>query len=163
MNDEKMPKKHLPDEAFIEAAKACHGICGDIAKLLGVHPDTVTNRRKKSPAIDQAIRRARDPITDRAENNIISAIKNGSITASKYWLSTIGKDRGYSTRVEVEGDTQRTSQVVIVRGEEKPSIPADGAVRVILPENGRESPDIPVVDEDFFDQDDPDDPPPDPN
>ena len=123
-----MQKKRVTDEQIIEAAQSIGGTIIDIADFLNVDRSTIRRRRDKdeSGAISAAIAEAKEGTTDIAESNIVNAIKAGDINASKYWLSTIGKNRGFTTqtKTEVSGHIDRKVHVQIVR----------------LPRNGRETP-----------------------
>jgi len=47
-----------------------------------------------------------ETITDLAEAQLISSVKKGEPWAIKYWLSTKGKDRGYTTKQEFKNTGQ---------------------------------------------------------
>ena len=75
-----------------------------------------------SPIIAEAIEEERQDVTDDAESCIVSKIREGDLKACIWWLGTIGKGRGFSTRTEVSGKLETAPRVVIR-----------------LPRNGRES------------------------
>ena len=52
----------------------------------------------------EAINEEREAVLDIAEAKIIQSINNGDIKTVKWYLLTIGKDRGYSKREEIQAD-----------------------------------------------------------
>jgi hypothetical protein len=107
-------------DAQIEAALlACGGIQTRAAALLtaadakaaektGRQPRTcvrtmITMRISKSPALRQACDEARDEFLDLAESKLREGVAAGSEKLVVFALETLGKNRGYSKRVEQTG------------------------------------------------------------
>ncbi len=137
----KPTKKRLTKRAKLDLIQGSGGLLTDIAKLAGVDRTTVYRWREADDDIKQAIAAERTTTTDKAERVVIDAIDAGDLNAAKYWLSTIGKDRGFSTRTEVESTGPTTPQIVIYEGKapddsELPKM--TGGARICLPHNGRE-------------------------
>lgn len=65
-------------------------------------------------------------ILDQAENVIFNDVKRGDSNAARFLLTTLGKDRGYSTKVETD---KTPVEVVIrdIRAELSYSPPSDGS------------------------------------
>jgi len=51
-------------------------------------------------------------VTDIAEAQLISSVKKGEPWAIKYWLSTKGKDRGYTTKQEATFNSSYPMQII---------------------------------------------------
>lgn len=108
-----MAGKRLTKKAKLEAITGSGGLLVDIAAAAGVHRSTVRTWRDKDPDIAEAIEAERESTTDAAEKVIIKAIEAGDVNAAKYWLSTIGRNRGFTTRTEVEAEVSHYPKVQI--------------------------------------------------
>lgn len=96
-------KPKFTTEQIIEAIHATKGMVYLAAERLGCTPQTIYNRRDKVAAVREAMRAEDEKVNDLAELKLYQAIQNGEPWAVKYRLSTKGKTRGYSERVEVTG------------------------------------------------------------
>lgn len=86
-----------------EALEANAGIRSQAADALGCAPNTVKNyidRHKSLQALEAEIIERN---LDVAEEQIITAMKGGSLTACIFYLKTKGKHRGFTERHQVEG------------------------------------------------------------
>lgn len=97
----------------LQAVIGSGGLLNDIAAAAGVDRSTVRRWRDTDPAIAAAIEAERESTSDAAERTIINAIHSGDVNASKYWLSTIGRHRGFATRTEVDANVQAVGRVVV--------------------------------------------------
>lgn len=79
------------------------GKLGQTAKALGCQSYYVRWRIRENPDIMNAYLHARDEIVDMAEQVMIDKMKDGSESAARYILSTLGKERGYTERLELTG------------------------------------------------------------
>ena len=93
----------LSNSRIVEAVKKNGGALYLAARELGCSPQTIYNRMKTSPAIQQAIENSRGEVVDYAEQKLRLAILNGEPWAIGMALKTIGKSRGYVERQEVTG------------------------------------------------------------
>jgi hypothetical protein len=118
-----MVKKRVTRKQKLDAITGSGGLLHEIATRCGVHRATVRAWRDADSEIAQAIEAERESVTDTAEKNLVDAIRGGDIHASKYWLSTIGRARGFSQRTEVEAKVTTNDT---------------GRVTIYLPDNGRE-------------------------
>ena len=57
----------------------------------------------KYPQIEDTLNAIRESHIDLAESKLLSKVKAGNLDAAKYFLSRIGKNRGYTERTEVTG------------------------------------------------------------
>ena len=74
------------------------------ARKLGCSPKTVYNYAKRYPIVQEAVDDERGHFVDTAELGLKRAVLNGAAWAIRFTLETLGKDRGYTKRVEVEND-----------------------------------------------------------
>ena len=95
-----MAKQKLTKQEIIEAIPKAHGVKKYLAERLGVDRRTIYRYFEKHPDLEEASQEYLDSITDQAEHHLIEAVKAGSSWAVRYWLSTRGKHRGYTTKQE---------------------------------------------------------------
>lgn len=86
------------------------------AKALGVNSVYVRKRIQDNPEVQAAYRHSRDEFVDTAEDVMYSRLKDGSESAAKFVLATLGKDRGYTERTEVVGKGGGSIQVTLNLG-----------------------------------------------
>lgn len=108
----------LTDKQIIKAIEQSRGLMAVAARRLGCSRQTLYSRRDKSPAIRQAIEDARDLTTDLAENALYQAIQEGEAWAVCFYLKTIGRERGYTERQQIEhsGEVSVPALTVVVKG-----------------------------------------------
>ena len=85
-------------------------VCLAAAKL-GCDPDTIHNRAKTSRAVAQSLREERGRVVDLAELKLFKAIENGERWAVQLCLKTLGRDRGYVERQEVDAALDASANV----------------------------------------------------
>lgn len=103
-------------ESDIETAlRATHGNILMSAQALGCDRNTIYARIAQSPHLQQVKEESRETVIDIAESNIHKAVESGDISASKYILGTIGRNRGYIEKHDVEVSGGFT---VIVEGDD---------------------------------------------
>lgn len=119
-----MAGKRLTKSAKLKAITGSGGLLHEIASRCGVHRATVRVWRDGDVEIAAAIEAERESVTDVAEQNLVTAIQGGDLNASKYWLSTIGRSRGFTTQTEIKAEVQTNQQ---------------SRVTIYLPDNGRDA------------------------
>src|SRR4029453_6715839 len=95
-------KPHYPEDQVIEALMATGGRIYLTAERLGCHANTVQNYIKRSPQVREALAHARGRRAPRAAGppgQVDQAGEQGQPWAIVYTLKTLGKDRGYTTRM----------------------------------------------------------------
>lgn len=90
-------------EQVIEALRKTKGLVGLAADELKCDRKTIYNHVKKSAAVREALESVRERNLDVAENQLLAAIDRGELQAITYYLSRIGRERGYSDRNELTG------------------------------------------------------------
>jgi hypothetical protein len=86
-----------------QALVACDGNISAAARSLGVKRSKFKERIDRTPELVKLLEDLREEVIDDAESNMFSAAKKGDLGAAKFVLTTIGKARGYVTRVESTG------------------------------------------------------------
>lgn len=96
-----VPKKGLPtNDEIAVALKKYHGIIGRAAYELGMERATVSLRISHSEMLQEVMKACREDIADMAESGLVGNLKRGDMSAVKYVLTTLGKARGYTERIE---------------------------------------------------------------
>ncbi len=87
---------------YQEAIVASHGILAAAARRLGVSRVAVHKAVNKHPTLKAVVDDSRAEIIDLAEVKLFAAVNAGHLPAVMFVLSTIGKNRGYVTRQELD-------------------------------------------------------------
>src|SRR5262245_45502583 len=93
------PRKYS-NEAILNALAQTHGAVYLAAARLGCWARVIYFRARSVPAIDALIKAERGKLLDTAELKLYSAVQNGEPWAVQMCLRTLGKDRGYTERIE---------------------------------------------------------------
>lgn len=94
------------DVAILEAIKGSGGIMSTIARKLGVTWHTADSWIRESGELMEALKDEKETILDMAESTLLQKIKEGDEQSAKWYLSKIGKLRGYGDSVAIEGGIQ---------------------------------------------------------
>ena len=78
------------------------GMVSVAAKRLGCAPQIVQRYCQRFEVCQDALYTAREEMTDVAELQLFAAIMRGESWAITFYLKTIGRDRGYGDRVDLE-------------------------------------------------------------
>ena len=93
-------------ERLVECCRRSNGIISAVAMMLGVDWHTADKYIRDCPEAQEAIRSARETVKDVAESNLVRIINNPNhprnFDAIAFLLKNLGKDRGYTERVEQE-------------------------------------------------------------
>lgn len=103
----------LVRSALIES----HGILSIAADKCGVTRLALTDFIKKEPELAGVVESAKERVLDLTEAGLLKAIKNSEPWAIKFMLSTQGKRRGYSERMEITGADGGAVVVKVVSSE----------------------------------------------
>ena len=103
--------KRYAEKDVIAAIRDARGIKATAAANLGCTRQTIDNYISGSPAIAAAYREARDTLLDHAESQLVAKVDQGEWPAIRFLLVTLGKDRGFTERAELQtftpGDADR--------------------------------------------------------
>lgn len=90
----------IPEGDIYNAIVDEHGNLGAVAETLGVSRSALKTRVDASPLLTTLMNDYRESIVDTAEQNVFLDVKKGDPQACRFVLGTLGKERGYSTKVE---------------------------------------------------------------
>lgn len=96
----------LQKEQVLEAIKDSGGIISTIARKLGCTWGTAREYSGKWEETREALKDEKETILDIAENTLLDKIKEGDEQSAKWYLSKIGKLRGYGDSLAIEGGIQ---------------------------------------------------------
>lgn len=86
---------------------------------LGCTRQTVENYVKRYPTVAQAVKEERQKTVDVAEGKLFDKLKTGESWAIQFILKTLGKDRGYTERQEMDVTTKgqpiKSETTIVVR------------------------------------------------
>jgi hypothetical protein len=101
-------------QQFIDAIPGTGGIVSAIARKVGCAWHTARKYIDAHPTVRLAYDSECESVLDLAEAQTIKAIKDGDTQMIRYYLSTKGKRRGYTERLELEID-ERAVDAAIAR------------------------------------------------
>lgn len=90
-------------QQFIDAIPGTGGIIRSIANKVGCAWHTAKKWIVSKPTVQQAYQDERNKVLDEAEIAVIEAIRARDMGTVRWYLSTVGKDRGYVERRETTG------------------------------------------------------------
>lgn len=90
------PERYSP-ETVAEVLRRSGGIKAHAARMLHCSRQAVDGYIKRHPEVRQAWLDARETMVDIAESKLHAAVDRGEWRAVRYTLSTLGRDRGYTT------------------------------------------------------------------
>ena len=89
-------------EQILTAIKNSYGIVSNVAKKLKCDWNTARKYIDKYECTLQAEEDERKKYVDLAESNSVELLKSGDPQQTRYVLSTVGKDRGYTDKTEID-------------------------------------------------------------
>src|SRR6056297_3501935 len=92
----------MTKENVLEAIKGSGAIMNTIARRLDVAWHTANKYCNEYEETRQALKDETEKTIDLAESALLESIQGGDVQAAKWYLSTKGKNRGYSEKHEIE-------------------------------------------------------------
>jgi hypothetical protein len=102
-------RRRFSQRAVIQAIQEARSIKTVAARRLGCARKTVTNYINRYPAVKAAYEDAREALVDTAEAAMLTRLDRKEWPVIHFVLVTLGKDRGYSERHEVQQVPQQLS------------------------------------------------------
>ena len=88
---------------FIDKIPGSGGIISTIAKRVGCSWHTAKKYCTEFATVRSVYEDECESITDLAESTVLKAIRDGDVSAAKWYLTMKAKDRGYAERRELSG------------------------------------------------------------
>lgn len=111
-------------EQVIEAIQRHKGLLAPAARDLGVSRSTIYNYVDRYKTIRKAMDDARETNLDFAESKLMQAVNNGNVTAIMFLLKTVGRNRGYVERQEVEASVSGNIKLRWADGNDNDATPS---------------------------------------
>jgi len=92
----------ITKKRFKECTVDSGGVITTIANRLGVTRKSVYEYIEKNPELKEILHHEVEKILDLAERSLFSQVADKDLGATKYLLSTKGKNRGYVEKQEIE-------------------------------------------------------------
>jgi len=96
----------LSKKAITEALQQACGRVTEAARRLGCSREHLHRRIRSDAALQAALDSAREELIDLAESKLVEKIRQGNLTAIIFALKTLGKQRGYTERMELQHSGQ---------------------------------------------------------
>ena len=96
-------KRELTAQRIIKSLGETKGLLTMAARKAGVSYTTVKRYASEFPSVAEAVREAKESMTDFAEGKLYEKIAKGDLVAIIFYLKTQGKGRGYLERQEITG------------------------------------------------------------
>jgi hypothetical protein len=87
---------------MIHALKQSRGLISAAARAIGCSHQTIRNYIDRYPEVAEAVIEQREHLVDMAELQLWNRIHEGDTTAIIFTLKTLGKDRGYVEKAQVD-------------------------------------------------------------
>ena len=130
-----MKDKTFSDEQIIAALNACDGFVSRAAKKLGCTRDVIRWRLEKSEAVRDALDAIEDSRLDEAEDQLMSAIRQGQPWAVKFMLAYKGRKRGYSQTAALELRKSPAENAALISDERLEKLLEENRRKALSPPN----------------------------
>jgi hypothetical protein len=100
-------------EQLLKIIKQTGGIVRNICEATKISRQAFYQRLHKSEELQQALSDAREEIIDFCEQKLVELVKAGEKNAIFFLLKTLGKNRGYIEKQEIE-NTNKTINIIEV-------------------------------------------------
>ena len=95
--------KHYTNEQIVTAIRDSAGLITTISKRLGCARATAARYIELYPEAHEALQDEREKLLDIAESKVIGSINEGDTQMAKWYLTQLGKARGYGDKLDVSG------------------------------------------------------------
>lgn len=111
-----------------DALRVCAGNLTATAKALNLRRRALVDYVYKHEELSDLLKELREELLDQAETNIYNLVASGDDKATRFVLGTLGKDRGYTSRSEVDAKHSFTGEEAVNKLlEARKRAAADGA------------------------------------
>jgi len=109
-SDKKMPDSR--EESIILSIQKHRGILSLVCEELGFSaPAAIEYHIRTNAAVREAYTSSTGKVLDRAQTNIYDAVEDGDLKQSNWLLDRLGKDRGFTTRSEIDKRVEHVHSV----------------------------------------------------
>ena len=108
--------KGVSEEDLAEALKNSGGLQAVAGKMLNISQPAVSQRIKHSPYLQEVVSQVKNELLDLAESELRKQIYRGNIAAIIFYLKTVGKERGFNEKQELDIHANIKGGVLVVPG-----------------------------------------------
>jgi hypothetical protein len=101
---------------LVQAMEQSLGVVTQACKMVGVSRVTYYDYYNNDPEFKKQIDEIQNVALDFAESQLHKQIRDGSTSATIFYLKTKGKNRGYIERQEIQHDTDNGFNIQIIDG-----------------------------------------------
>ncbi|AMV32775.1 hypothetical protein VN12_11670 [Pirellula sp. SH-Sr6A] len=128
---------------LVDALRKTKGVFAETARILNVSRQAVSKRVHADPKLLAIAEGFREELVDAAEKTLREKVEAGSLKASIFTLTTLGRSRGYGRKLEVEDKTKNRGTIVLIpegmtTEEAAAQVPPGSGVTFYFPDDGRE-------------------------
>ena len=106
----------IPEAYLLKALELSGGNVTRASKMINVDRSVYYHRCAKIEGFKEKLHDIRERKLDFAEDKLWEHIDMGNLPATMFYLRTIGKNRGYTTQVELVGDKDKPVEISINLG-----------------------------------------------
>lgn len=105
-------EKPRPTKAQVyEFLVECHGNKAKTCREFGLRRKSLEDMINSTPALLQLIEELRESVVDAGESNIFADVLKGDASASRLVVQTLGKNRGWSSAVDLKNSGNLTVEI----------------------------------------------------
>jgi hypothetical protein len=104
--------EYLGDEKIAKVYAGCRGSLTKTAANLDTSRTTLYARMQNSPDLKRLMAEQLESRLDLAEDSLMTLVKKKDFQATKFYLETIGKKRGYGKSVEITGNEKKPLRTI---------------------------------------------------
>lgn len=102
-------------QEYYDALSQTKGNISACARLLNMRRSSLKERIDASPELRAKLEEVREEMLDKAEENVYDRVEQGDDAMTRFVLSTLGKERGYTQKTEVDNKHSFVGQGAVDR------------------------------------------------
>ena len=114
------PQKELvrvvSEDDLAQALINSGGLQAVAGKMVNISQSAVSQRIKNSPHLQEVVTQVKNELLDIAESELRKHIYRGNLVACIFYLKTVGKERGYNEKSELDINANIKGGVLLVPG-----------------------------------------------
>lgn len=125
-----IPVKHPGEDAIRTQIQVGDPTYASLARHFRCARKSIKKWIEESDELKELFEEQRDSLVDEAEVQLRRAVKDGDMKAVIFTLRTLGRERGYTTRVELDGSLEHRGTVsIVLPHNNRDELPGDASQR----------------------------------
>ena len=104
--------EHISEEKIAKIYAGCRGNLTKTAANLDTTRTTLYGRMRNSPTLKKLMDEELESRIDIAEDSLMTLVKKKDFQATKFFLETVGKQRGYGKSIEITGNEKKPLRTI---------------------------------------------------